>query len=33
MSLLRYGLRESAQRMLGPMLLDVLIVDIIRQEA
>jgi hypothetical protein len=33
MSLLRFGLREAAQRLLGPILLDVLIVDIVRQEA
>jgi hypothetical protein len=33
MSLLRFGLRESAQRLLGPILIDVLIVDIVRQEA
>jgi flagellar basal body-associated protein FliL len=33
MSLLRYSLREAAQRLLGPILIDVLIVDIVRQEA
>jgi flagellar basal body-associated protein FliL len=33
MSLLRQGLREAAHRLLGPMLRDVLIVDIVRQEA
>jgi len=33
MSLLRQALRETAGRMLGPILRDVLIVDIVRQEA
>jgi flagellar protein FliL len=33
MSLLRFSLREAAQRLLGPVLIDVLIVDIVRQEA
>jgi hypothetical protein len=33
MSLLRQALRESADRMLGPIVRDVLIVDIVRQEA
>ena len=33
MSLLRQGLREAAHRLLGPILRDVLIVDMIRQEA
>jgi flagellar protein FliL len=33
MSLLRKALREAAGRMLGPILRDVLIVDIVRQEA
>lgn len=33
MSLLRQGLREAAHRLLGPILRDVLIVDIVRQEA
>jgi flagellar basal body-associated protein FliL len=33
MSLLRFGLREAAQKLLGPILIDVLIVDIVRQEA
>jgi flagellar protein FliL len=32
MSLLRQGLREAAHRLLGPVLRDVLIVDIVRQE-
>lgn len=32
MSLLRQGLREAADRLLGPILRDVLIVDIVRQE-
>lgn len=33
MSLLRQALREAAGRMLGPVLRNVLIVDIVRQEA
>ncbi len=33
MSLLRFSLREAAQKLLGPVLIDVLIVDIVRQEA
>jgi hypothetical protein len=33
MSLLRFGLRETAERLLGAILVDVLIVDIVRQEA
>lgn len=33
MSLLRQGLREAAHRLLGPILRDVLIVDLVRQEA
>jgi hypothetical protein len=33
MSLLRQALGEAAERMLGPLLRDVLIVDIVRQEA
>ena len=33
MSLLRQGLREAAHRLLGPVLRDVLIVDMVRQEA
>jgi hypothetical protein len=33
MSLLRQALRESAARMLGPILRDILIVEIVRQEA
>lgn len=33
MSLLRQGLREAAHRLLGPVLRDVLILDIVRQEA
>lgn len=33
MSLLRQGLREAAHRLLGPIVRDVLIVDIVRQEA
>ena len=33
MSLLRQGLREAAHRLLGPVVRDVLIVDIVRQEA
>ncbi len=33
MSLLRQALREAAHRLLGPILRDVLIVDMVRQEA
>jgi len=33
MSILRQGLREVASKLLGPIVRDVLIVDIVRQEA